>query len=127
MITINWAEGVNKRVLRNGTEWEATNGFIEDETMSGKKKRRIAHNQKKRPFTVSMRFTLAEYTLFDNWWNTSCRKGLYAFRFPRIDAISDTDNAVYQFADGSAPKYSNPSGDLINCSMEWEEVGFIND
>ena len=28
----------------------------------------------------------------------------------------------YRFVAGQAPKYSNPSGDKIECSMQWEEV-----
>ena len=129
MITVNWASTVNMRILRNGTSWESKSGFLEDTSLSGKTKRRIAHSMEKRVFAVTMRFTLSEYTDFESWYNTVCRKGVYAFTFPRIDAINqnDTPNAIYRFVNGSAPKYSNPSGDLVECAMEWEEVGFIND
>lgn len=129
MITVSWSPTVNKRILRNGTSWESKSGFLEDTSLSGKKKRRIAHSMEKRTFAVTMRFTVSEYTDFETWYNTYTRKGVYAFTFPRIDAVNqnDTENAIYRFVDGSAPKYSNPSGDLIECTMEWEEVGFINE
>lgn len=127
MITVNWATGVNMKVLRNGTNWQSQLGFVEDKTMSGKKKRRPANVQARRPFSVTFRFTLTEYNNFETWYNNTCRKGLYAFNFPKIDAIhpatlSQSDYAVYRFAEGGAPSYDNPSGDYIDCSMKWEEV-----
>ena len=76
----------------------------------------------KKPFSVKMHFTYDEYVLFDTWYNEVCYKGLNSFSFPRIDSTDKTVNKEYRFVAGSAPKYSNPSGKIIECSMEWEEV-----
>lgn len=119
MTIVNWASGVPTKILRNGTGWDNALGFVEDETLSGKKKRRASHTSTRRPFNVAMRFTLAQYDLFQNWWDGTCRKGLYAFYFPKVDSTSGTQS-VYQFK--SAPKFDNPSGDYISCTMTWEEV-----
>lgn len=111
---------VNKKILRSGTDWRSSVGFITEKTMSGKKKRRPSLTQTKKSFSVSMRFSVEEYAVFDDWWENICRKGLYPFKFQRIDGLSG--ERLYQFTEDGAPAYSNPSGDMIDVSMEWEEV-----
>lgn len=77
----------------------------------------------KRPFSVTMRFPLDKYEDFHDWYVNVTRKGFYSFGYPQIDGVFDTDNLVeYQFAKGGSPTYSNPSGDMIEVSMTWEEV-----
>lgn len=111
---------INKRVLRNGTQWGSPIGIITEKTMSGKSKRRPSLAQSPKTFTVVMRFSLEEYEIFENWWENVCRKGLYPFRFPRIDGM--TGEKLYQFTSDGAPQYNNPSGDKIDVTMGWEEV-----
>ena len=76
----------------------------------------------KKPFTVKMHFTYNEYILFDNWYNSAsgCAKGVNSFAFPTIDRLSG--ESEYRFVAGTSPRYSNPSGRIIECSMQWEEV-----
>ena len=85
----------------------------------------LAYSMAKKPFNVKMRFTYAEYLLFDAWYNgygsTDCCKGLNSFAFPQIDRINGNEKE-YRFVAGSAPQYSNPSGQYIECTMQWEEV-----
>ena len=83
----------------------------------------------KRPFTVKMHFNYDEYVLFDAWYNSSgsfastgCAKGVNSFAFPKIDSTNHLIEKEYRFVAGSAPKYSNPSGKIIECTMQWEEV-----
>ena len=76
----------------------------------------------KRPFTVRMRFTYDEYVLFDTWYNNVCFKGVNSFAFPKIDSTDKTIEREYRFVAGQAPKYTNPTGKIIECSMQWEEV-----
>ena len=93
--------------------------MISDETLSGKTKRRMAHSLAKRPFSVSMIFDYNEYTYFTVWYRDTIKRGTLDFNFPKIDGTGD---AVYRFTQNGAPQYSNESGDLIRCTMEWEEV-----
>ena len=80
-------------------------------------------SQKKRPFTVKMLFTYEEYLIFTEWYNDTCYKGLNSFSYPTIDSFSSVPvNKEYQFVADTAPQYSNPSGRLIECTMQWEEV-----
>jgi hypothetical protein len=65
--------------------------------------------------------TEAEYQLFVNWWENSCRKGAVSFSFPRIDAKNGTATE-YRFAAGQDIKVSNPSGDILELQMSWETV-----
>ena len=76
----------------------------------------------KKPFNVKMYFTYSEYVLFDYWYDNICFKGVNSFAFPQIDSTDKTLEKEYRFVAGSAPKYSNPSGQIIECSMLWEEV-----
>ena len=112
----DWATGVNQKVRRDST-WSEVTGFIADETLSGKTKRRYAHSLAKRPFSVSMLFTYTEYSAFTTWYNNTIKRGALSFTFPKIDG---SGNAEYRMR--SAPTYSNESGKVIRCNMEWEEV-----
>ena len=118
-MTVSWPTGVNQRLLRS-TDWDDAEGFIEDESLSGKTKRRAAHSMGKRAFNVKMRFTTTEYALFRTWWETVCLRGVYSFEFPKIDAASGT--GTYRFKKGGAPRYSNQTGVLVDVTMAWEEV-----
>ena len=118
---IEWADGVNTKILRNGTSWNDVVGFKEYKTLSGKPKRRIANSFAKRPFTVKMRFSVDEYKLFEEWWNDKCLRGINSFAFPMVDNDVVTYRE-YQFASNGAPKYSNNKGKFIDCAMVWEEV-----
>ena len=115
-MAVAWDSHVNQKVRRD-TTWSEVTGFIADETLSGKTKRRMAHSLAKRPFSVSMLFTYEEYAYFKAWYHDDVKLGALSFEFPNIDG---TGNSEYRFI--SAPTYSNESGQLIRCSMEWEEV-----
>lgn len=123
MTPIEWADGVNKIIRRSGTSWTQPNGVIEDATRSGKPKRRLATSVGKTSYSVKMIFSLEEYDLFMTWWRKKCKYGLMPFYFPRVDAMSGTTatEAVYQFVAGSTPSFSNPSGDRLEVTMNWEE------
>lgn len=121
-MAIQWDSNVNNKILRDGTSWNNITGFKEDETRSGKTKRRMYHSQAKRQFSIKMRFTLEEYAYFNNWYKNTLKQGLYAFDFPKIDSNNPSDIVVYRFTSDGAPQFNNPSGDLIDCSMNWEEV-----
>ena len=75
----------------------------------------------KRKFSVTMHFTEEEYQLFRTWYTSEIFYGALSFLFPSLDAVTKTDKE-YRFAKGGVPKYQNVSGDIIECSMEWEEV-----
>ena len=120
-MAIQWDSNVNKRILRDGTSWSNIVGFKSDETRSGKTKRRSYHSQEKRQFSIKMRFTVEEYMYFSNWYKNTIKQGLYAFEFPKIDSISET-LVVYRFTTDGSPQFTNPSGDIIDCTMKWEEV-----
>ena len=113
-----WCETVNQKVLKESS-WSEVIGFLSDETLSGKTKRRYAHSLAKRPISVNMLFTYDEYEDFTYWYNNTIKRGTLSFIFPRIDGTGD---AEYRFASNGAPSYSNNSGKIIKCSMQWEEV-----
>lgn len=121
MATVNWAEGVNKKILRSGTSWSEIQGFITDKTRSGKTKRRLYASQAKKEFSVAFYFSYAEYLLFSDWYKNTLRYGLHSFYFPKIDRVGG-DETEYRFADGGEPQYENVSGKIIKASMTWEEV-----
>ena len=124
MTVVNWASGVNKIIRRSGTSWNGINAVVEDVALSGRAKRRFSGSYAKRTFSVNMLFSLSEYNEFNLWYQKVCRQGFYPFYFPRIDAITgeSAKNSVYRFVAGSAPSYSNPSGNMIEVTMNWEEV-----
>lgn len=114
--------GINKRILRDGTSWQNSVKFIEDETMSGKRKRRLSATQEKKSFSVKMRFTENEYQIFDQWFTDTLKSGLYSFYFPQIDRSVDKPYRIYRFTKDGSPQYSNPGGKLFDVSMKWEEM-----
>lgn len=122
MTVVSWNENVNTRVLRSGTSWSEPAVFIEDETRSGKRKRRLLASCEKRQFSVSMRFSMTEYEYFIDWYNKTTLKGVYAFAFPKIDSLDKGVMGVYRFTSDGLPSYNNNSGILIDVSMKWEEV-----
>lgn len=117
-----WPSDVNKRILRDGTQWDNPTQFIEDETRSGKRKRRLYATQSKKSFSVKMRFTENEYHIFETWFEDILYSGLYSFNFPMIDSSGKTVSKIYRFTSDGAPQYSNPSGKYIDVSMKWEEM-----
>lgn len=118
-MSVAWPQNVNQRILRS-TDWEDKEGFIEDESLAGKTKRRAALSTDRPEFRVKMRFTQTEYVLFRTWWKTVCLRGVNSFQFPTIDAASGT--STYRFRKGGAPKYFNTTGVLVDATMTWEEV-----
>lgn len=124
----SWATGVNKRVLREGGSWNRPILFIEDETRSGKRKRRLSATQQPRSFSVKFVFTETEYHTFDDWFKNTLKSGLYSFYFPVIDSSNKYDsnydiiNKVYRIAKDGSPQYENTSGRLVSCTMKWEEL-----
>ena len=120
MANIQWASGVNQRVMRDGAGWSSPANFIEDETRSGKRKRRQYATQSKRVYSVRMNFTHTEYVAFDAWFKSTLKDGLYPFEFPCIDKAIN-GNKLYRFTPDGEPQYSNPSGKIVSCSMKWEE------
>lgn len=117
-MTVAWDEHVNQRILRV-TDWNDPDGFLEDETLSGKTKRRADHFMAKRTFGVHMRFTKAEYGYFRAWYELVCLRGVNSWNFPTIDG---SGTSKYRFKKGGSPRYINPSGVLIDCTMTWEQV-----
>lgn len=117
---IAWPEGVNKYVLREST-WELPEGFLQDETRSGKRKRRYAHSQKPEVYKCVLHMSKEEYYRFKDWYNIACRRGTMSFPLPRIDGGKDANEVEYQFTKESI-KVSNPGGDVIKLSFSLEEV-----
>lgn len=120
-MAIEWASNVNQKVLRNGTSWNNIIGFKTDETRSGKTKRRSFHSQELRVFTIKMMFNVTEYELFIDWYINNIKQGLLSFNFPKVDAING-EMYVYRFSKDGMPQFNNPTGDLIECVMKWEEL-----
>jgi hypothetical protein len=107
------------RVLRSSS-WDTTPGFICDQTRSGKYKTRANHISAPDEFDITMHMTLPEYRVFNVWWKTVCRKGVYTFGYPKIN--DNTEVIVeYQFSD-TKPNISNTSGDNLEITMRWMEA-----
>ena len=122
MTIVNWNENVNKRILKNGTSWNEPVRFIEDETRSGKRKRRLLASCEKRQFSVAMRLNMTEYEYFIDWFKNTTKSGVYAFYFPLIDSENKNIVGIYRFKNDGLPSYSNSTGRLVDVSMVWEEV-----
>lgn len=99
-------------------------GFIADDTRAGTRKVRAANTSEPNSFSVTLRFrTLADYKKFDHWYNVTDRKGVFAFIFRDLKTRrSDGETSVYRFSDGGAPNASNPMGEVVDVSMQWEEA-----
>ena len=120
---VEFPTGVNKKILRNGTNWAGISAVKEDKTRSGKTKRMLYASQMKKPFSVKMHFSYSEYLLFKDWYENTCYNGLNSFAFPAIDIFASIKpEKEYRFVAGSAPQYLNPTGKIIECTMQWEEV-----
>lgn len=122
MTIVEWNENVNQKVRRSGTSWNEPTSFIEDETRSGKMKRRLSKSYSKREFSVKMRFSLTEYRYFRGWFENTLKRGVYAFHFPKIDSDNPSEISVYRFTSEGVPSYENSAGKIIDVSMKWEEV-----
>jgi hypothetical protein len=120
---ISWPQLNGKpvgRVLRSST-WDTSPGIIADQTRSGKYKVRANHVFTPDAFKIEMHMTLAEYRVFDSWWRTVCRKGLFTFGYPKIN--DDTKAVVeYQFVPDSNPSIVNTSAYNLQITMEWMEA-----
>jgi len=108
------------RVLRSSS-WDSAPGFIADQTRSGKYKVRANHIHAPDEFSVTMHMTLPEYRVFDTWWRSVCRRGIYSFAYPKIN--DNTGVLVeYQFAPDSKIEKANTSGDNLEIKMNWMEA-----
>lgn len=117
---IPWPEGVNKHVLREST-WNLPSGFVEDETRSGKKKRRYASTQTPETYKCVLHMDKEEYEWFYLWYNVACRRGTLSFPLPRIDGGPNAPEVEYRFSkDGVS--VSNPGGGVVKLSFTLEEV-----
>lgn len=119
----SWPNGVNKRILRS-TSWDMPTATIADETRSGRKKVRMSGNCQPQSFSVKMHMTLAEKKIFLSWFKSNLYFGANTFAFPNIDAMSEetADLTEYRLVPGSTISWSNPSGDILEVSMQWEEA-----
>ena len=110
-------------VLRS-TGWQMPTGFLADETRAGTRKVRAANTSEPNSFSVTLRFpTLADYKTFDHWYNVTDRKGVFAFNFRNLKTMkSERAYSVYRFSSEAAPNASNPMGEVVDVSMQWEEV-----
>ena len=121
MTDINWSPNVNKKVLRDGNDWGEPETIIEDKTRSGKQKRRLYASSTKREFKVAFNFNMSEYSNFRNWFKTVLKKGMYSFNFPMIDSIDKSVMKEYRIKVGGFPRYQNVNGQIVKCTMTWEE------
>jgi hypothetical protein len=107
-------------VLRSSS-WDTASGFISDQTRSGKYKVRANHISAPDEFNIVMHMTLTEYLVFDVWWKTACRRGVYSFAYPKIN--DNTGILVeYQFAPDTKPAITNTSANNLEITMNWMEV-----
>ena len=114
---IEWNPDINKQIKR-GTGWKLPLGVILENTRSGKKKSRPANQLEGKIFDIQMIFSYEEYLLFENWYTINLRNGAETFSFP--DVFNSLVNKEYRIV--STPTFSNESGKVIKCSMQWEEV-----
>ena len=117
---IPWPEGVNKHVLRDST-WHLPSGFVEDETRSGKKKRRAASTQTPETYKCILHMTKEEYEWFKVWYNIACRRGTLSFPLPMIDGGPNAPEVEYRFSKDGVTG-SNPGGGVVKLSFTLEEV-----
>lgn len=98
-----------------------TVGTVADETRCGIKKVREANTFTPNHYSVTMRFNVAEYHAFKTWFTYNLRKGAKSFLFPRIDDEQGVD-VEYRFVPSSRLNVSNIGGQILEVTMEWEEV-----
>jgi hypothetical protein len=107
-------------VLRSSS-WDYSQGIIADKTRSGKYKVRANHVFTPDVFSIIMHMTLNEYRVFNSWWKTVCRKGLFTFGYPKIN--DNTGVLVeYQFSPDTKISINNTSADNLEIKMEWMEA-----
>lgn len=121
MANIQWPAGVNKSVKMSGSSWAEKDAIIENETRSGKVKRRVYAEQVARQISITMHFSFLEYQRFHSWFEYTLFYGLYAFEFPEIIGDHKTMKK-YRFTKDGVPKYTNISATIIEAVMTWEEV-----
>lgn len=68
-----------------------------------------------------MHMTLTEKRIFENWFVSICREGLYAFGYPCVDDNTDEIKA-YQFDPKTDLNVSNTGADNIEITMIWMEA-----
>jgi hypothetical protein len=117
---IAWPDGVNKKILRSSS-WNLPLGVISDQMRSGKSKTRAGLVKSPMSLSVTMNMKLEEYLVFRNWFNNALRRGVFSFAFPQIDNNTGTIKE-YRFAPDANISIKNPSGDIIELSMQWEEL-----
>jgi len=107
-------------ILRSST-WNMPLKIIADQTRSGKFTTRQAHVRKPTTFNITMHMTLTEKRIFENWFKSVCREGLYAFGYPRVDDNTGELRA-YQFDPNTDPSWTNTGADNMECTMVWLEA-----
>lgn len=117
---IKWAEGVNQNILRESS-WELPARFIEDDTRSGKKKRRSAFTLSPVKIKCVLHMTMYEYELFEKWYEYDCRGGAESFALPKINGFNKNDLREYRFSKESI-SVSNVGGDTVEINFTVEEV-----
>jgi len=120
---IEWAKINGKlvgTVLRDST-WDSTPGVIADQTRSGKHKVRANHIFTPDGFSITMHMTLEEYRVFNVWWETVCRKGVYSFGYPKVN---DNTGVIveYQFVPDGKIQKRNTSALNLELTMNWMEA-----
>lgn len=117
---INWAEGVNQNILRESS-WELPARFIEEETRSGKPKRRHALTLSPVKIKCVLHMTMYEYELFEKWYEYDCRGGSEIFILPKINGLNKDDLRKYRFSKEPI-SVSNIGGDTVELNFTLEEV-----
>jgi len=107
-------------ILRTSS-WNMPLKIIADQTRSGKYVTRQAHAKKPKTFNIVMHMTLTEKWVFENWFVTVCREGLYAFGYPRVDDNTGELRA-YQFDPNTDPSWQNTGADNMEVTMVWMEA-----
>jgi hypothetical protein len=95
--------------------------IIADQTRSGKFITRPNHIKKPKSFNIVMHMTLTEKRLFESWFVTVCREGLYPFSYPKVDDNTGELKA-YQFDPQADPSWTNVGADNLEVSMVWQEA-----
>ena len=123
MTAVSWPTLNGKRIgnILRSSKWNTPLGIIADQTRSGKYTTRLAHIKKPKVFNIVMHMTLAEYRVFQEWFAGVCRKGLYAFGYPKVNDNTEELRA-YQFDPNSEIDESNTGADNMELSMIWMEA-----
>jgi len=118
-----WAKIDGKPIgtILRSSNWNMPLKIIADQTRSGKITTRLAHNKKPKTFNITMHMTLAEKRVFENWFATVCRYGLYPFGYPRVDD-NTSELRAYQFEPNTDPNWTNTGADNMECTMVWMEA-----